>query len=837
MEQLRVFIVEDDALSAQLLEHMLIEIGCTVVGCEARGEAALAALAFEGADLAIMDIGLKGEMDGIDTAIQLRSDRGLPVLFLTAADDDDTIKRAQNADPFGYLLKPIGPTLLRATILTAISRLELERTRKRLAEESEEQRERLAARNRELLDSEARLSASQKRYRELFDRAPVGYLTLDGRGIISEANMTLGGYLATDRSDLVGKSLDSLVVAEDGDCLRLQLETLLAEGEVPSFAARIASEKAGPKWVSIEMGTLNSNGGGPLYLVTLSDMDERVAMENGMMQAEKAALAANRAKSDFLASMSHELRTPLNSIIGFSQLLAAGSSTLSELQRGWVQDIKSSGDHLMGMLSDILDLSKIEAGKIDLHRKPFDIHSTIEKLVETMRSISSKKDVSIELEITSEIGVLDADEIRVRQMLYNLLSNAIKFTGEGRAVGLRAQGMGDMVLLEVWDQGIGIAAGNLGRIFEPFEQVRQPDSSLQGTGLGLPITRKLVELHGGRIEVSSEEGKGSRFLIALPGRSPERRSRTEASEAAPTGERRVSIEARLLVVEDNPVNRKLIKAMLDSHGYQASFAVSGEEAVTLASERHFDLILMDVNLPGIDGVEAMKRIRKAGTMAAVDIGPAPQVGAPALADDRERRSPSAQGAIIALTAHAMKSDIERFIAEGMDDVITKPIDMVRLMFVLEKFLGRTAEGSGAERGTGMAVDLPSPSPGAPAVPGATIPAGGLAVLDEERGLLLLGGNRSLLAEMLGMFATSFAGFPSALHKALEEGNYTEARRLLHGLKGSASNLGIPAVEAAAKILEHRVAEGEHLGLDDPALAELLGHLAAAIASIGSYLQG
>ncbi|MFZ4614642.1 MAG: response regulator [Rectinemataceae bacterium] len=812
MEQLRVFIVEDDALSAQLLEHMLIEIGCTVVGCEARGEAALAALAFEGADLAIMDIGLKGEMDGIDTAIQLRSDRGLPVLFLSAADDDDTIKRAQNADPFGYLLKPINPSLLRATILTAIKRLELERTDKGLVQESEEQKEMLVARNRELLDSEARLSVSQKRYRELFDRAPVGYLTLDGSGFISEANETLGGYLASDRSSLVGKPLESLVVEEDRSRVRIQLETLLAEGEVPSFATRIASGKAGPKWVFIEIGALQSDGASPLFLVTLSDMDERVASQEAMIKAEKAALAANQAKSDFLASMSHELRTPLNSIIGFSQLLATGSSTLSEEQRTWVQDIKTSGDHLMDMISDILDLSKIEAGKIDLHRKPFDLLPLLEKLVGTMGPASRKKGVRIELEVAPDIGILDADEIRVRQMLYNLLSNAIKFTGEGRSVGLRARGLGDMALLEVWDQGIGIAAGNLGRIFEPFEQVRQPDLSLQGTGLGLPITRQLVELHGGRIEVSSEEGKGSRFLVALPGRSPERRSRTPVGEEAPRDEPTVSCEARLLVVEDNPVNRKLIKAMLESHGFEASFAVTGEEAVAVASARHFDLILMDVNLPGIDGVEAMKRIRKARTQGT------------------DRRSRSSQGVIIALTAHAMKNDIERFLAEGMDDVITKPIDMVRLLFVLDKYLSGVARGNEAERDTGPSSELHPPAAVAPSS------SGEFEGLDEEGGLLLLGGNRPLLAEMLGLFATSFAGFPQALRTALEGGNFTEARRLLHGLKGSSANLGIPAVEASSKRLEQRVADGEPLGYDDPAIAELLCHLSTATSSIGRYLH-
>ena len=508
------------------------------------------------------------------------------------------------------------------------------------------------------------------------------------------------------------------------------------------------------------------------------DMDERVAMEGQLVAARNAAEAANQAKSDFLASMSHELRTPLNSILGFSQLLAMKEAgPLTERQLGYVQDIRASGEHLLGMIGDILDLSKIEAGKIELEKKPFDLRATILKLVETMTPTAAKKGLKIEVEIAPDLGLLDADEVRVRQILYNLVSNAIKFTPDGKRIGLAAMGEGERVVIGVWDEGIGIAEVDKKRVFEPFEQVRHAEGINLGTGLGLPITSRLVALHGGSISLESAVGAGSRFTVELGGRSADRRSAAAPARNREPGREVTENPIEILVVEDNPVNRKLMKAMLESVGRKATFAESGEEAVGIAISRRFDLVFMDINLPGIDGIEAMRMIREAEV---ADRG-------------RGRRESDRPTTFVALTAHAMKGDAERFIAEGMDEVLTKPIEMGRLAALLAKF----------------------------ANPG----------IDEKRALLLLGGDRELLAEMLDMFAASYDGFIANLAALLARKATVEARRLVHGLKGASANLGLSDVQAAAAILEARLIAEELADESDPAVKALGDSLARAIESI------
>jgi len=593
-------------------------------------------------------------------------------------------------------------------------------------------------------------------------------------------------------------------------------EKMIHEDDRPGVLEYVAAINAGKKLPAIEYRIIRKDGTSNWVMNTYTseldeqgrvahsqgvviDISDRILMEHNLLVAKNAADAANRAKSDFLASMSHELRTPLNSILGFSQLLAMDESgTLGGRQKSYIQDIRNSGEHLLAMIGDILDLAKIEAGKIEIQKKPFDLFDMMNKLSETMQAQAIKKSVHLVLDVASDLGALEADEVRIRQVLYNLLSNAIKFTEPGKNVGLEARGEGNRIIIKVWDEGIGIPEEDKDRIFNPFEQVRQMNVANQGTGLGLSISQHLVELHGGRIDIQSKLGQGSCFIVSLPGRAGERRTdrRIPAAGRGVSSDGTGKISREILVVEDNPVNQKLMVAILNSCGLKATMASSGEEAVEIAGSSTFDLIFMDISLPGIDGIETMKRIRRLAAARTLN----------------SRRKADFRTPIIALTAHAMQGDRERFIAEGMDDVLSKPIDIERFKTVLASHLH--IESTPA-----------SPKPLVDRI-------GMIEGIDSERARLMFGDDKQFYSELLNVFATAYRFFPTDLLKAIGEGNQGEAHRIVHSLRGAAANLGISKVEASARSLEARFASGEVVSGDDTEIGNLARIVQATVAAIG-----
>jgi PAS domain S-box-containing protein len=392
---------------------------------------------------------------------------------------------------------------------------------------------------------------------------------------------------------------------------------------------------------------------------TLIDISERKKVEAQFVEAKEAAESANRAKSDFLAMMSHEIRTPLNGVLGFADLLV--ETSLDERQREFVEIIRKSGANLLHVLNDILDYAKIESGKLAVDAQPTALRELIEAAVETFRARASAKEIELVCEIAPELPehVL-VDAVRLRQVVTNLVSNAVKFTMHG-CVTLRAE-MGARIAagrapmrITVKDTGIGIPAEAVERLFEPFEQL---DASMArrfgGTGLGLAIVQKLVRMMDGAIRVSSAVGEGTTFTIdlRLPVVAAER---IPTKSVAPAQTGAAARPASILIVEDNSVNRRLVRLMLERVGYRPDEAPDGPCAVECAERRAYDLVLMDIQMPGMDGYEAARKIRAI--------------------------QPRAK--IVALTAHALPADRARSAAEGMHAHLAKPVRLETLRELLE----------------------------------------------------------------------------------------------------------------------------------------------------------
>ncbi|MFZ2874726.1 MAG: PAS domain S-box protein [Phycisphaerales bacterium] len=513
------------------------------------------------------------------------------------------------------------------------------------------------------------LLQSEQRLRRVIDTAMDPLVRLDERGIISDWNRQAERVFAIPREEALGRALDTLVLLpECREAFRGMLRELLAGPAERGARVELDGESRDGRSIKVEVAaSLMRCDGRVEYNTFVRDVTETRAASAKLLDAMHAAEAASKAKSDFLANMSHEIRTPMTAILGFADLLAEGSDdSLSDSQRrDALETIRRNGEHLLTIINDILDVSKIEAGKVTIECVPTDPRALVDQVVALMQVRASGRGVSLVHVATDGTprGVL-TDPLRLRQIIVNLVGNAIKFTdkGEVRITTRTAPDQPDALCIEVRDTGIGIPPELLSTLFSAFTQA---DSTVTrrfgGTGLGLHLSRLLARLLGGDIKVRSTEGVGSVFTVTVHAPAV---SIPRAADSTPREPVIGLAGLRILVAEDGPDNRRLIQHVLKRAGATVTIVENGQEALSAvrrSGPAAFDLILMDMQMPVMDGYSATQELRRLGSTTPV----------------------------IALTAHAMTGDRERCLAAGCSDYETKPLSVPRLLAACARHAGRT----------------------------------------------------------------------------------------------------------------------------------------------------
>ncbi len=517
--------------------------------------------------------------------------------------------------------------------------------------------------NRQLQDeissharTDAELRASEERFRTLFHNHSAVFLLFDAEsGQIVDANesaVKFYGYTRDEFRTLIISDINMLPPEEVALARRETVDQGHARYEFPH---RLKNGTVIP--VEVFVASIKVQDRNLLFSV-IHDITDRKRYESELLQARHDAEAANRAKSEFLANMSHEIRTPMNGIIGMVQLMQF--TELDSEQQEYLQCLDTSTKNLLSLLNDILDLSKVEAGKVDLEYADFSLRRSIDEVITTQISQVHKKRLKLTLNLADDVPeILHGDSLRTKQILLNLLSNAIKFTETGGIVissrVIERQDSTIKLCLSVSDTGIGMTPETLQRIFAPFEQADNSTTrKYGGTGLGLTICRRLAELMGGGIRAESTAGQGSCFSVELPFMVHELQREQAVAFAQPLGPTGMARALKLLLAEDNEQNAATIVAMLKKMGHQVDTACNGQQAVEMCQSEHYDAILMDISMPVMDGDEAVKLIRKAELTT-------------------DRHIP-----IMALTAHALRGDREQYLRGGFDGYVSKPVNIRQL---------------------------------------------------------------------------------------------------------------------------------------------------------------
>jgi len=524
-----------------------------------------------------------------------------------------------------------------------------------------------------------RLRDQQFYTRSLIESNIDALMTTDPRGVISDVNQEMVNLTGRTRDELIGAPCRNFFT----DPLRADsaIKRVLTEDKVSDYELTVRAQNGTETVVSYNAATFHDRDRKLQGVFAAArDVTERKRFESALQEKNVELEHASRMKSEFLGTMSHELRTPLSAIIGFSEALKDGLiGDMSKSQLEYIGDILTSGEHLLSLINDILDLSKVEAGTMELELETVDLSVLLSNSLSIVKEKAATRRIGLAVEASDDLGVARLDPRKVKQIVYNLLSNAVKFSPDNGHVTVSARRVSrsdvgtlagawpvhsfaladnefdDFLELCVGDNGIGISTDNMAKLFQPFSQI---DSSLarrfEGTGLGLAMVKQLTELHGGTVAVSSEEGKGARFAVWLPLRRTKQASAAQIPGVdAPVMTSSEAEERIALVVEDDERSAELIRLLLEAEGFTVVNAVSCEAALRVATERPLSLITLDICFPGMDGWEFLHRVGEIGSLAHVPV---------------------------VITAGLV--DRNMALTSGADDVLQKPVSRAQLKTAL-----------------------------------------------------------------------------------------------------------------------------------------------------------